>query len=107
MSGRMFVKFPTMVYLSDTIDDFQTYFRTDKESTEIEIHELLQRIIKFALPRLKGKSINLEIKKVQDIHVNVYINELIQVILNIINNAIDSFEGLEKESKHIDLFVVR
>lgn len=95
----------TMVYLSDTIDDFQTYFRTDKESTEIEIHELLQRIIKFALPRLKGKSINLEIKKVQDIHVNVYINELIQVILNIINNAIDSFEGLEKESKHIDLFV--
>ncbi len=95
----------TIIYLSDTIDDFQTYFRPDKESTKIEIHELLQKAINFAIPRIEKKDIDLKIIKTEDIFVNVYINELVQVILNILNNSIDALAGLQKENKYIHLYV--
>jgi len=94
----------TIIYLSDTIDDFQTYFRTDKESTSIEVHELLQKVVNFAIPRIEAREIDLKIKKSKNIYVNVYINELVQVILNIVNNAIDSFKGVQRENKFIDLY---
>jgi signal transduction histidine kinase len=96
----------TIIYLSETIDDFQTYFRTDKESTEIEIHELLQKAVNFALPRIKTQKIALTIHKHSEMITRVYINELVQVILNLINNAIDSYERLNRADKHIDLEVL-
>ena len=96
----------TIIYLSQTVDDFQTYFRTDKESTEIEIHELLQKALNFALPRIKNQKISITIKRDKEIMTRVYINELVQVILNLLNNAIDSFERLERENKEIILEVI-
>ncbi len=95
----------TIVYLSDTIDDFQKYFHPEKETTRIEIHELLQKAVNFAIPRIERQAIDLKILKSKDIYVNVYINELVQVILNIINNAIDSFVGLHREDKFVHLYV--
>ena len=80
----------TIIYLSDTVDDFQTYFHPDKEVIEIEIHELLQRAVNFALPRVKESGVDITIDKYDDIIVHTYINELIQVTLNILNNAIDA-----------------
>ena len=80
----------TIVYLSDTIDDFQTYFQPNKEPEDIGIYELLQKASNFVLPRLKGTKIELKLEKNSEINIRVYINELIQVILNILNNAIDS-----------------
>ncbi len=82
----------TVVYLSSTIDDFQTYFRPVKELSDIEVHELLQKTVNFVLPRVKNTKIYIEIdnpnKKM--IHLQTYMNELIQVVLNILNNAIDA-----------------
>ena len=95
----------TIIYLSETIDDFQTYFRPDRQSTEIEIHELLQKAVNFTLARGKDKNIEISIKKEREIDVKVYVNELIQVILNIVNNAIDAFEGVARENKRILLHV--
>ncbi len=95
----------TIVYLSDTIDDFQTYFHPEKETTRIEIHEVLQKAVNFAIPRVESQAIDLKIIKSKDIYVNVYINELVQVILNIVNNAIDSFVGFERENKFVHLYV--
>lgn len=80
----------TIIYLSNTIDDFQTYFHPGKESVEIEIHELLQRAINFALPRVKENGIVINLENNENIYVSTYINELIQVVLNIINNSIDA-----------------
>jgi signal transduction histidine kinase len=95
----------TIIYLSDTIDDFQTYFHPDKEATNIEIHELLQRAVNFALPRVERKDVELKVNKSKDIYVNVYINELVQVVLNIVNNAIDAFADLQRENKYVHLSV--
>ncbi len=85
-----------IMYLSQTIDDFQTYFHPNKESSEIEVHKLLRRAVNFTLPRLKETKVDITIKKEKDIYIRTYINELIQVILNIVNNAIDAFKTVNK-----------
>jgi signal transduction histidine kinase/ABC-type nitrate/sulfonate/bicarbonate transport system substrate-binding protein len=95
----------TIIYLSDTVDDFQTYFRPDKTPSTIEVHELLNKAINFVQPRLKGKQISIVIKKEEDIFIDVYANELTQVILNIVNNAIDALDEVDKEGKIICLSV--
>jgi signal transduction histidine kinase len=88
----------TIVYLSETIDDFQTYFRPDKELHSVDINELVQKAIGFVEPRLKKTTIEIRFFSQQRIVVNTYQNELIQVFLNIINNAVD--ELIERNIKH-------
>ena len=82
----------TVVYLSNTIDDFQTYFNPHKELSDIEIFQLIDKAVNFVLPRLKSTKIYIEIDNANDksIYLHTYMNELIQVILNILNNAIDA-----------------
>jgi len=82
----------TVVYLSNTIDDFQKYFKSGKAATTIEAHELIKKATSFLLPRLKSTKIKIEIEnqKNKEIQLRIYMNELIQVLLNILNNAIDA-----------------
>ena len=95
----------TVVYLSETIDDFQTYFNPNKELTEIEIDELLNKAINFVKARLKNTKITISIKKHATIHIQTYVNEFIQVVLNILNNAIDILETEETQNPQILLSV--
>lgn len=93
----------TLVYLSETIDDFQTYFHPNKIKNKVEIHELLQKSINFIQPRIKSTNINIKVNKDNNINVVTYENELIQIILNLLNNAIDAFQDLVQEDKKISM----
>jgi len=93
----------TIIYLSDTIDDFQTYFHPKKEKSEIELDELIGRVINFSKPRLKGTRIKIEFAEVDEIFISTYINELIQVLLNIVNNAVDAL--LEDDIKNPKIYI--
>ena len=87
----------SIVYLSDTIDDFQTYFRPNKEQETIAVDELLQKAINFALPRTKENNVEIINETKKGIVINIFVNEIIQVILNLINNALDAFNGINKQ----------
>jgi len=93
----------SIMYLSQTVDDFQTYFAPNKEKTEISIVELLQRVIALDIGRVKASQVQINIKIDKKIRVNIYTNELIQVLLNILNNALDAFENIDENSKYIDI----
>ncbi|HEY9203047.1 MAG TPA: ATP-binding protein [Sulfurimonas sp.] len=93
----------TIVYLSDTIDDFQTYFHPDKEMQNIEIHDLLQRALNFAMSRVSDRGIKISISRSEEIEVKTYINELVQVVLNILNNAIDAHNEVKKKDSFINI----
>jgi signal transduction histidine kinase len=95
----------TVVYLSDTIDDFQTYFRPDKELQHINICELIQKALSFVEPRLKKRNVNLNYNSSKPYIVKVYANELVQVLLNILNNAVDELIAREVQNPQIDIFV--
>jgi len=79
----------TIIYLSETIDDFQSFFRPNKERERVNVCELVEKGISFAAPRLNVAHITLqhhcEIKK----QILTHTNEFTQVIINIINNSID------------------
>ncbi|WP_373073353.1 sensor histidine kinase [Sulfurimonas sp.] len=87
----------TLVYLSETVDDFQTYFHPKKTKSKVEIHEVLNKAINFAKARADSNKINIEINKSQYIDIVTYENELIQIILNLINNAIDALISHEED----------
>ena len=95
----------TIIYLSDTIDDFQTYFHPDKELTSIDINKLLKKILNFTLPRLKDNHIKINIDNNANILVTTYMNELTQVILNLLNNAIDALMKLYIQKQEIIISV--
>jgi len=81
----------TVIYLSETIDDFQTYFNPNKELHRIEFHGLLQKAVNFILPRVKELDLDIEVLSSKEIYMDTSENELIQVIINILNNAVDAF----------------
>lgn len=91
----------SIVYLSETIDDFKTYFHPKKLSEYVAVESLLNKAIKFILPRIKANKIELQTECDPSIHANVYANELIQVLLNILNNAIDAYETRKIKEKII------
>ena len=85
-------------FLSSTIDDFRNFFRNDKEFS----HFFLLESIDKCLGILNGAILNQSIKVVKDIdNIRLYNlqNEFIQVILNIIKNAIDALSNKEDLDK--------
>jgi signal transduction histidine kinase len=79
-----------ILYLSQTIDDFQTFFNPKRSLEEISIEELLKKIRTFVLPRLKDNKLEFIIEIRDNATIETYTNELVQVILNLTNNAIDA-----------------
>ncbi|WP_457744312.1 sensor histidine kinase [Sulfurimonas sp.] len=95
----------TVVYLSDTINDFQTYFHSNKKSAYVDIRELIIKTINFTKPRVKGSAIKIEFDMYREFFIDTYSNELIQVLLNIVNNAIDEFIENRVEDPKIEIFL--
>lgn len=78
-------------HLSKTIDDFRNFIKPDKETTAIEISKILDETYEIVKDSLKNN--NIEFKKdykEKTLKVNAYPRELMQVFVNIINNAKDA-----------------
>ena len=93
----------TITYLSETIDDFQTFFHPDRKLTQISLKELVEKAVNFIRPRLKGSNIEVVTQIDEKVLINVYINELIQVLLNLLNNAIDALLECDRKRKRITI----
>ncbi|MCF6331108.1 MAG: HAMP domain-containing histidine kinase [Sulfurimonas sp.] len=91
----------TMIYLSDTIDDFQTYFKPEKSTQKIEISKLIQRTRQFTDTRLKVAKIKLHVEEYKNESIEIYVNEVIQALLNICNNAIDILQDRDVNDRHL------
>jgi len=79
----------TTQVLSQTIDDFRDFYSHNKEKVEFEIENPIEQVLNLVLSNLKSKNIIVE-KNIQKIKCHSYKNELVQVLLNIINNAKDA-----------------
>lgn len=81
-------------YLSSTIDDFRNYFSPNKGKDVFKIQEPINKSLSLLRSKFYNKNIEV-IKKIDDIEISSYRNELIQVILVILNNARDALENFE------------
>lgn len=88
-------------YLSNTVDDFRTFFKPNKEKEGIYIHDTIQQ----AKNLLKQELFDIEIEEDYQYKLLIYSykNELLQVFLNMIKNAIDIFKEREIEVGRIQI----
>ena len=91
----------TMVYLSETIDDFQTYFKPEKSAKNVEINSLVKRACQFTEHRLTMADIKMSVIESNKDFIDTYANEIVQVLINIINNAADVLVQREIDKREI------
>ena len=75
--------------LSNTIDDFRNFFKPNKEKTTFNISELIQTSLNLLSANFENSEIHI-VTDIQDIQLHSLENELMQVIINILNNAKDA-----------------
>lgn len=88
-------------YMSQTIDDFRSFYQTDKHAVEVSLQEVIDDIEALITPLLRAKSITFKNRIDQEIMIMTYPNELKQVLLNLINNAKDALISCESENKEV------
>lgn len=88
-------------YMSQTIDDFRTFYQRDKHAVETSLQEMMDDLEELITPLLNSKSIDFINEIDQDIKIITYPNELKQVLLNIINNAKDALICCNSDKKGI------
>lgn len=77
-------------HLSKTIDDFRSFFKPDKKISQIDIKEVIENTLTIVEESLKSNDIELDMSFETDQKVKAYPRELMQVFINIINNAKDA-----------------
>jgi len=91
-------------YMSETIEDFINFFNPDKKKTDFLIINTVRRSLKLLESRFCD--IKVEIPENRDITIQGFENEFLQVLLVILNNAVDNFDLSESIDKKITIFLV-
>jgi len=91
-------------FLSNTINDFQNFLKENKQAIQFNLHDVVLKVLKLIDGNMKTNKITI----VQELEVGITMvgleNELMQVVLNIINNAKDIL--VEKELEPKDRMVI-
>jgi signal transduction histidine kinase len=90
-------------YMSDTIEDFRTFYKPDKKSTYFKPLSSIESAIKIVSGSIGHKGIDFEIIKESDFMIEGYPNQFSQVILNILQNAKDVLQERQVESPKIKI----
>ena len=86
----------TAKHLSQTIEDFRDFFKPDKEKIVFLLNKAIEKTLNLLYSRIKNKEI-IVIKSIEDVKIEGFERELLQVLMNILNNAIDALEEKEGE----------
>ena len=77
-------------HLSETINDFRSFFQGDKEPIQIKITEIIEKTMEIIMPSLKEDNISFEVNYGEPVYLKTYQNEVQQALLSIIQNAKDA-----------------
>ena len=78
-------------YLSQTIEDFRSFFNTNKEKKMFKIGDIIEQTIELFGTSLNQNNIKI-IKNIEEIEIYSYPNELKQVFMNLVKNSKDAIE---------------
>lgn len=91
-------------YMSNTIEDFNNFFKPNKEKELFYIKDLFEESLNLLRSKITSKNISITIEQSNDsIEYFGYKNELKQVLINILHNAVDALIAREIENKNISL----
>lgn len=87
-------------YLAQTIDDFSSFFSPNKKSVEFNIKESFLKSFELLRTQFSSKNIKI-IDSLDDVFIFGVQNSLLQVLINILNNAKDELEEKLEQEKYI------
>ena len=90
-------------YMSNTIDDFRNFFSVDTKKELTTLNEIVFSVYKMVDKSFSSQNINIKIKNTELSERLLFKNELIQILLNIINNAKDAFAEKNVENPLIQI----
>ncbi len=94
-------------YLSHTIDDFRNFFQPDKKKEFVTTGVILEKLTHLVEKSLQNNGISLSLPQENNIEFCTYQNQLLQVLINILNNAKDAIKENTKEGGHISIDVTK
>ena len=96
------------LYLSDTIDDFRFFFKPNKEKRSFLLSNSIEKTLNILSFKFDNENIKI-IKNIENVEIFGYETELIQVFINILNNANDALidKNLEEKFVFIDISKVK
>ena len=87
-------------FMSETIDDFRTFYQPREYSSMERLDELILKSIEFVEGSVRKKDIRLH-TELEAISFSLYQNEFLQVMINLMKNAVDSLS--EKGEMYVKL----
>ncbi len=88
------------LHLSNTIDDFRDFFKQNKRKELFSLKNSFHRATKLLSSKFKNREINI-IENIKDVKIMGLNNELVQVFMNILNNAKDALEEIKEGKRFI------
>ncbi|WP_455755804.1 ATP-binding protein [Sulfurimonas sp.] len=90
-------------HLSDTIDDFRSFFKPNNEKEYTSYNKLLKSVLGIIDDSIDNKNIKLNIDMKCNEEFNIFPNEMKQVILNLIKNAEDALVDNNTRQPYINI----
>ena len=90
-------------YLSQVIDDFRDYVKGEKLKVQFDVNDSINKALNIFDSSIHNHKLTILTNFEYDIQINNYMNELIQAVVNILNNAKDALK--ENHSKEEDRII--
>ena len=90
-------------FLSTTIDDFKDFFNPNKLEENCDISDIIDKAIMLSKDDTLTKQVEIKTDLSFDSDVNIYKNELLHIILNIIQNSKEAFNTSTQEIRLIKI----
>ncbi|RUM62037.1 MAG: histidine kinase [Sulfurimonas sp.] len=79
-----------IAYMSSTIEDFMSFFKPNKQKQPFSIRKAITLALEVLHPNIKKHGIAVHIEGDHSLVINGYMNEYVQAVMAIINNAQDA-----------------
>ncbi len=90
-------------FMSDTIEDFKNFFNPNMPKKEFNASEAIEQARKILNASLKKHVIDISVRIEENFTLYGNVNELIQVLINIINNAKEAFLDVPLKRREIKI----
>lgn len=90
-------------HLSNTIDDFRDFFKPNKAKEKVFIRQIVDDALELIKQSLGAHFIECTVDCKDDHEIFIYSRELLQVLINILNNAQEALLDVQKNDRKISI----
>jgi signal transduction histidine kinase len=92
-----------IIFLVETIDDFKTFFNPSKISEDTDLKNVINKTVSLCEDDMLANEINLNLNLNFSKKINLYPNELVHILLNLIGNSKEAFIKNSIENRSINI----